>query len=309
MAIGRTNAFSGGGGGVGAVLTVAAPAGVTVSVSKDGKVKTQTSSADGLAVFKGLETGTWTLTITDGVQTSTKPVSVTADYSTVIAFFSATINITYPSGSTCTCSDGSTTLTAPDTSGTWKCVVSNKGTWTVSCTDGTESTSETVEITVDGQSKQAILSYEVYLYNGESTGWESCVTPTDGWQKGSVSFSDGAILLDNDSNVAANGAATTIAHDLSKHKNISVTIDSKSTGLDTPNSGVWVCVATTNDFKWNPGAEGNGMGLPSGIVASKIISTTGTVTLDISGFPGSYYVAILASRNKKIYCTKVKLTK
>lgn len=154
-----------------------------------------------------------------------------------------------------------------------------------------------------------LLEHEVYLYNGESTGWESCVTPTDGWQPGSMSFSDGAILLDNDHTAAANGAATTIAHDLSKHKSISVTIDSKSTGLDTPNSGVWVCVATTNDFSWNPGAEGNGMGLPSGIVASKIISTTGTVTLDISSFPGSYYVAILASRNKKIYCTKVKLTK
>lgn len=300
---------AGGGGGTGATLKVNALAGVTVSVSKDGKTKTKTANADGLAVFKGLATGTWTLTITNGVQTTTRSVEITADYDIVIAFFSATINITYPAGSTCTCSDGSTTITAPDTSGTWACIVPNTGTWTVSCTDGIESTSETVEITVDGQVEQAVLVYEVYLYNGESTGWKSCVTPMDGWQPGSMSFSDGAILLDNDHTAAANGAATTIAHDLSKHKSISVTIDSKSTGLDTPFSGVWVCVATTNDFAWNPGAEGNGTALPSGIVASQIISTTGTVTLDISSFTGSYYVVILASRQKKIYCTKVELTK
>lgn len=184
MAIGRTNAVSGGGGGVGAVLTVTAPAGVTVSVSKDGKTKTKTANADGLAVFKGLETGTWTLTITDGVQTSTKPVEITADYDTVIAFFSATINITYPAGSTCTCSDGTTTFTAPDTSGTWACVVPNTGTWTVSCTDGIDSTSETVEITADGQSVAIELAYwngELYKagneYEAITGGWQ-----TRGWR-------------------------------------------------------------------------------------------------------------------------------
>lgn len=163
--IGRTNT---GGGGVGAVLTVTAPAGVTVSVSKDGKTKTKTANADGLAVFKGLATGAWTLTITDGVQTSTKTVSVTADYITVIAFFSATINITYPAGSTCTCSDGTTTLTAPNTSGTWACVVSNAGTWTVSCTDGSKSASEVVSITTNGQVKKVALAYHVVIFDAST---------------------------------------------------------------------------------------------------------------------------------------------
>lgn len=185
MGLGRKKG-PGGGGGVGAVLTVTAPSGVTVSVSKDGKTKTKTANADGLAVFKGLATGTWTLTITDGVQTSTKPVVITADYDTVIAFFSATINITYPSGSTCTCSDGSTTLTAPDTSGTWACVVPNTGTWTVSCTNGTESKSETVEITADGQSENVVLEYidwdKYIVYKGKtqkSIGTTSGVTRND----------------------------------------------------------------------------------------------------------------------------------
>lgn len=158
--IGRVNT----GGGTGGTLTVTAPANVTVTVSKDGKAKTKNSGTSGVVVFKGLASGTWTLTITDGSQTSSKPVVVTADYSTVIAFFAATINITYPAGSTCTCSDGTTTLSAPDTSGTWACIVPNAGTWTVTSTSGTETDSKAVTITTDGQSTSVELSYALFLF-------------------------------------------------------------------------------------------------------------------------------------------------
>lgn len=153
-----------GSGGAGGTLTVTAPANVTVTVSKDGKTKTKNSGTSGVVVFKGLASGTWTLTITDGSQTSSKPVVVTADYSTVIAFFAATINITYPAGSTCTCSDGTTTLSAPDTSGTWACIVPNAGTWTVTSTSGAETDSKAVTITTDGQSTSVELSYALFLF-------------------------------------------------------------------------------------------------------------------------------------------------
>ena len=158
--IGRVNT----GGGSGGTLTVTAPANVTVTVSKDGKTKTKNSGTSGVVVFKGLASGTWTLAITDGSQTSSKPVVVTADYSTVIAFFTDTINITYPAGSTCTCSDGTTTLSAPDTSGTWACIVPNAGTWTVTSTSGTETDSKAVTITTDGQSTSVELSYALFLF-------------------------------------------------------------------------------------------------------------------------------------------------
>ena len=168
MAIGKTN-VGGGSGGSGGTLTVTAPANVTVTVSKDGKTKTKNSGTSGVVVFKGLASGTWILKITDGSQTSSKPVVVTADYSTVIAFFAATINITYPAGSTCTCSDGTTTLSAPDTSGTWACIVPNAGTWTAAATDGVENTSESVSITTDGQIAAIELSYLLWLYKSGNT--------------------------------------------------------------------------------------------------------------------------------------------
>lgn len=81
--IGRTNT---GGGGTGASLTVNAPAGATVTASKEGKTKTKVAGSDGIVVFKGLASGEWTLTITDGEQTAQKTVTITADYSTDITF-------------------------------------------------------------------------------------------------------------------------------------------------------------------------------------------------------------------------------
>lgn len=197
--IGRVNT---GGGGSGGVLTVTAPANVTVTVSKDGKSKIKNSGTSGVVVFKGLASGTWTLAITDGSQTSSKPVVVTADYSTVIAFFTATINITYPAGSTCTCSDGTTTLSAPDTSGTWACIVPNAGTWTAAATDGVENTSESVSITTDGQIAAIELSYLLWLYKSGNTynavtgGWSVAEHHSTGGSFDSVlTLNDDSMLL------------------------------------------------------------------------------------------------------------------
>lgn len=189
-------------GGTGGTLTVTAPANVTVTVSKDGKTKTKNSGTSGVVAFKGLASGTWTLAITDGSQTSSKPVVVTTNYSTVIAFFSATIDITYPAGSTCTCSDGTTTLSAPDTSGTWACIVPNAGTWTAAATDGVENTSESVSITADGQIAAIELSYLLWLYKSGNTynavtgGWSVAEHPSTGGSFDSVlTLNDDSMLL------------------------------------------------------------------------------------------------------------------
>ena len=155
--------FGGGSGGTGATLTVTAPSGCTVTVTKDGKTKTKVADSSGLAVFKGLASGEWTISITDGEQTAQKTVTITADYSTAITFFAATIHITYPAGSTCTATDGVTTLTAPDTSGTWECVVPNAGTWTIKAPHSNGDFSENVAISATGETKS--VSLKLYLFN------------------------------------------------------------------------------------------------------------------------------------------------
>lgn len=126
---------TGGGGGIGCTLTITAPVGATVTISKDGKSKPSKVATTGTVVFKGLETGTWTITISNGTETASKTIEIKADYQAEITFFSSTINIAYPAGLACTATDGVTTLTAPDTSGTWACVVPNAGTWTITAGD------------------------------------------------------------------------------------------------------------------------------------------------------------------------------
>ena len=83
------NAFlygNGSSGGAGATLTITAPAGCTVTISKDGKTKTKVAGTDGVAVFKGLATGTWTVTIANDTDTSTDTVDLVADYTKEMSF-------------------------------------------------------------------------------------------------------------------------------------------------------------------------------------------------------------------------------
>lgn len=258
-------------GGAGGTLTVTAPANVTVTVSKDGKTKTKNSGTTGVVVFKGLSSGTWTVTITGDGKTAQKNVVVTTDYSTAIAFFAATINITYPAGSTCTCSDGTTTLSAPDTSGTWVCTVPNAGKWTVSSTDGDKSKSADVVITTDGQTESVTLLYITHLFNNGDT----CDAITGGWGTDATS-SGSASISGQQISIAANAQKTFSCGtknkiDVSEYEALSVAVDSIGGG----SLSVYLYATSAS----NPAAK----------VTTK---TTGTVSLDISSVFGANTVML-----------------
>ena len=184
--VGRTNT---GGGGSGGTLTVTGIAGHTVTVTKDGKTYTRTFNSGGVAVFKGLSTGTWTITMSGNGQTATRTVTITADYSLTIAYFSATITITYPANSTCVIKNSSGVQVASDTNAgtsakTWTATVGETGTYTITATatDGSGKTkSTTVSITADGQVKTVTLIYELILFDGGDNtsvtgGWAYTIT-------------------------------------------------------------------------------------------------------------------------------------
>lgn len=89
----------------------------------------------------------------------------------------AAIAVTYPAGSTVTVTDGKITYTAPNTNGAALFIIPYAATWIVTATNGTDTASETVEITTEGQSVSVELSYELWLYkNGDE-----CVDVTGGW--------------------------------------------------------------------------------------------------------------------------------
>ena len=199
------------GGTAGCVLTVTAPAGAVVTASKDGRTLTKTA-ASGTVVFRGLETGQWTVTCTDGAQTSVpRTVSVTMDYAVALTFFAATIHVTYPAGSTCTASDGVTTLTAQDTSGTWEFVVSNAGAWTVSYAGDLYSDLCTVDITASGQTENVTLNRASYIFKA-GYGYQKDITYNV--RPENVSVTNDKITINSPSGIAF-GMANTI--DIAKY--------------------------------------------------------------------------------------------
>lgn len=267
--IGRVNT----GGGSGCILTITAVASETVTISKNGKSKSKTTDSKGIAVFRGLDTGKWTIVIVRGGAPITRVVTVTADYHVAIPLFAATINITYPAGSTCTCSDGTTTLSAPDTSGTWVCTVPNAGTWTVSSTDGDTSKSADVVITTDGQTESVTLLYITYLFKDGET-YDSL---TGGWQ-GTVDAEKQALLL------APAAGKTAMAYTKSK-----VDLTNFSTVSARTNSNAFIGFNIIIASAINT----------SGQVATASLNGTETeLSLDISSITGEYFVWLSAYSEK-----------
>lgn len=172
------------GGGSGATLVVTGVAGDTCTITNGTKTHTKTFGTDKKATFKGLATGTWTVKMTNGSKTSTRTITITADYELTIAYFSATVKVTYPAKSKCVIKNSSGTQVASNTNTgtaakTWTATVNAKGTYTITATatDGSGKTkSTTVSITADGQVKTATLVYELLLFNNglvEGIAWDN----------------------------------------------------------------------------------------------------------------------------------------
>ena len=163
-----------GGGGSGGTLVVTSSGAGTVTVSNTtlGKSYSKTVTAGGSVTFKALKTGTWTVTLSNGTQTATRSVTINADYSVSVAYFSATISITYPANSTCVVTNsGGQTVASDSNRGssakTWTATVNSTGTYTITATstsDSSKTKSTTVSITKDGQSKSVALLFEFVLY-------------------------------------------------------------------------------------------------------------------------------------------------
>lgn len=156
-------------------IIVTAPTGSTVTCKMGSTTKTAPEK-NGTWTFSGLDIGTWTITATKGSSIATQDVDITrltVEYVT-ITYFSATINVTYPAGSTCTCSDGITTFTAPNTSGSWACIVYNAGTWTIAITDGEKHASTSIVVSTSGQVQSIELNYQIWLFKAGDT--------SDKWQ-------------------------------------------------------------------------------------------------------------------------------
>ena len=165
------------------VITVTVPTsfiGTTLTMT-GGETATVDSSC--VAKFAASEAGTYTITGTN-VSSKTYSADITVSESGAtsvsLGFFSATIAVTYPEGSTCTCTDGVTTITASDTTGSYTFNLSDYGTYTVACTNGTETSNKQLTIDTDGQAETVRLAYvTIYGVSRELTSTSTAWTRTD----------------------------------------------------------------------------------------------------------------------------------
>lgn len=157
----------------------------------------------------------------------------------------AVIGVTYPAGSTCTCTDGTKTFTAKGTSGLALFVVPETGEWTVSCTDGTQTASTTATVSAEGEAVNVKLAYDLRLFdNGDE-----CTDTTGGWTNTGYTYdallttppeiSDGRIQLYGKSG-GNTGIGTIQSIDLTGYSKLVIDRDVVST-LSNYNAGqIWL---------------------------------------------------------------------
>lgn len=191
----------------------------------------------------------------------------------------AVIGVTYPAGSTCTCSDGIKTLKLKDTSGQGFFLIPYAATWTVTATDGTNTKSESVEITTEGQSVSVELSYQLVLFdNGVVEPWTVIQA------KPTATIGDIIYLFASDPERAVVSAVrTTNKIDLSGFSVLKYTV----TENRSQNTS-FMCVTSSPSAPISAGSTNNPT---SDVVAYGKPSATGTYEVNISTINGEYYIS------------------
>lgn len=305
---------SGSSGGTGAILQVNAPAGVLVTATKESETHTRTADSQGVAVFDGLTTGTWAITISNGQQTSEpQTVKIVTDYTCYIAFFASTISVLYPENHICTCTKGDIVYTAPDQSGSATFTVPEAGDWVVSCTDaaGENRLQRTVTITEDGETVATELHFDFYIIDGApitdevTGGWHGLPVKRDA----SVTYPGaGPTVTQNTDNIKLSFAdnASGIYKmqnklDLTFVRAIEFTGNMETTSSsELDNRASLICWTEIGDYFNENVAARLGM--------SSIKNTYGTYTLDVSQLTGTHYIGFnLHSKYASISVYKLKV--
>lgn len=219
----------------------------------------------------------------------------------------AVIGVTYPAGSTCTCTNGSKTLTAKDTTGKALFVIPSAGTWTVKAVSGSKSKSKAVSITAEGQIETVVLSYELVLFdNGDVTSL------TGGWKAtyyaenyGSAKIADGLITIQGATAYGGSAAAYQTLY-MTKNKIDFTPYNAFKAHINTVSTNAALLIKTQQTLEgwWDtPLTDGTCVGY-------KKLTTSdagANASVDISSLTGSYYVGFLVDGNGKIVTPKVWL--
>ena len=204
----------------------------------------------------------------------------------------ACIGVTYPSGSTCTCTNGAKTLKAKGTSGTAIFNVPSTGTWTVTATNGDKTASKSVSITAEGQTENVTLAYEYVLYEaGKQNVNFSNVSKSNGNGYASLNFGSSSVSMKCYNGTVSGtyvvAAIGSDAIDASPYTTLKMTYS-----ISGPSgSGLSLSLSSNTTFSGYTA-------LPAGAIASATKSATsdsGTLSVDLSKYTskiGSVYCCV-----------------
>lgn len=191
----------------------------------------------------------------------------------------ASIVVTYPAGSTCTCTLGSKVLTAKDTSGKWVFGLPSTGSWVVKAVKGSQSKSAAVEITAEGQVATVELAYRLDIFKAGQGAVVPLSSHTDA--NGRVTIGTDKITISKTSQYSCGAAVfTTDSVDLSLYHTLHADV------ALTPLSDVYRCYLYISERV----PEG-WPGKVSGLAVTEITASSSRVSLDISSI-NSGYVAL-----------------
>lgn len=255
-----------------------------VGVDAMGKVTAYASQKAGMVVA-GTKSATMQLPTQEPIeiipsssrQTAVEKGIFTTGFVTVAAVF-AVIGVTYPAGSTCTCTNGETTLTADDTSGKAMFIIPEAGTWTVKAVSGNKSVSKAVSITVAGQVETVTLIYELYIFNkGKVSGidWE-VVEFKNGYASASIGSTITGSTNGGGEVYQGWSVSSTTKIDVSRYTKLCANVT-----MVTPND-LFLGIDTSKKVEAGY----------SDLQAYSIITQTGKVSVDISSINTSCYIGL-----------------
>lgn len=191
----------------------------------------------------------------------------------------AVIGVNYPEGSTCTCSDGTKTLKLKDTSGQGLFLIPYAGTWTVTATDGTNTKSESVEISTEGQIAEINLAYETYIFkSGEGVASDWYTSTDSGYP------SVNADRLYCKFNYSNYGYVTFLTANVLDLTGVETIVFEVVSSLTDDTYGICSTKTTKPSFEAKTSPE-----IRDG-------KTVNFVTVDVSACNGKYYVGLYATR-------------
>lgn len=193
----------------------------------------------------------------------------------------AVIGVTYPAGSVCTCTKGTKTYKAKNTSGLALFAVPEVGDWTVSCTDGTQTASATATVSAEGEAVNVVLNYGIIYDTGTVSPYVELNMISNPSGRYIVEYGQKSLAFKTTNGKGAGFLCAKV--NVSKYSTLKVSYESLNTQAGIGFAAINQTATANYDIYPDAYAQFTSTGTGTG---------TKETSLDITEYIGEYYVGI-----------------